>query len=251
MARNFTNDVIRFSIGACNITHPHTWAGIVRRNEDGTGHVIFAVDTVPDGADPVLRFRLEGANTFQYQVDGAGSSSAFTVVAADGWVLLAAKKATGTVAPRVSKFVYSTQTWTHENLTARADNTLPGAGGEVRFARGNEASNQPWRGDMLLQGFWNVVLSDSEVESLPYSLAHWFKPSAVGLWLLDQASTGQTVIDLTGGGANQSAIIGTTVATNHPKFFSRGHPVIKMRPGAAAAPPAAGGHRLALLGVGR
>jgi hypothetical protein len=145
-----------------------------------------------------------------------------TVLATDGWVLIATGKATGTATPRAHKYRYDTNAWTHENhFDGIANSTAPGSDGTVRF--GEMAASSFFIGDMLLLGLWNYKLSDAEVETLPFTLQAWLTTQTppVGLWLLDQSATTQNVIDITGGGANQSLLTGTAVATNHPPVFNR------------------------------
>ena len=67
-------------------------------------------------------------------------------------------------------------------------------------------------------GYWSVNFTDAQVDELLYGRRtrdwwdHTLAPPIV-LWDFNQASTGTAVTDLTKGGADQSAIVGTAVST--------------------------------------
>jgi hypothetical protein len=66
-----------------------------------------------------------GTATYALEIEdnGGGNSidftgkvdHALTCPTSDGWVLIAATKAAGTSTPRMHKYVYSTDTWSHVN----------------------------------------------------------------------------------------------------------------------------------------
>jgi hypothetical protein len=93
-------------------------------------------------------------------------------------------------------------------------------------------------GDIAAAGMWGRVLSDAEVELLTFTLIGWHAAVPTALWHLDQSATTQGVSDLTGGGANQSALTGTTVSTNSVPLFNYGDgPWLVVRPQSVVAPP--------------
>jgi hypothetical protein len=58
-------------------------------------------------------------------------------------------------------------------------------------------------------------MSDATVEStITDDMAAWMAGSPNGAWQFNQATTGDDVTDLTGGGGDQSAISGTTVVSD-------------------------------------
>jgi hypothetical protein len=129
---------------------------------------------------------------------GNGLVTAPTIAAAvaDGWVLVAFTKPTGTSTVRFHKYVFATDTWTHEN------------GGT------NAAVNQ-LDGDIAAAAIWSQTqLTDAQIESLAGSFMAWWQIQPSGMWILDQDVVTQKVRDLTGGGADENARITTIVASS-------------------------------------
>jgi hypothetical protein len=171
----------------------------------------------------VFRIGNSAGSTANLSVTNASiaSESTTAVTASDGWVLVSVAKATGTTVPRMGKYVYSTGTWTFSNGGAGlaygsgGDNLQIGAAFGTRF----------FDGDLAAVAAYSRELSDSQVASLAFSLDAWLSAGPAGMWVLDQASTSMPVLDWTGGGANQSTITGTSVATASPPI-GYGHPVL-------------------------
>jgi hypothetical protein len=174
----------------------------------------------------VFRIGNSAGSTANLSVTNASiaSESTTAVTASDGWVLVSVAKATGTAVPRMGKFVYSSGTWTFSNGGAGlaygsgGDNLQIGAAFGTRF----------FDGDLAAVAAFSRELSDSQLASLAFSLDAWLSAGPAGMWVLDQASTGMPVLDWTGGGANQSTITGTSVATASPPI-GYGHPIIVPR----------------------
>lgn len=222
MARAFdgTNDEIRVAIGNCNITAAITMGLIFRRN-DTAYNMLMGLHT--SGGSGTYTMELED-NATGNKIDFSGNTQTdgITVVNADGWVLLLVSKATGTVAPRSHKYVYSTNTWTHRDYTSTTANAASAAGGTMRFGEWEDVDD--FNGDIACAAIWNRVLTDGECETLPFTLAAWHASVPNGLWVFDQSLTTQNVVDLTGGGANQSGtggtLQGTTVSTTSVPLFT-------------------------------
>jgi hypothetical protein len=126
-----------------------------------------------------------------------------TLTVADGWCLVAVTKATGTVAPPFHKVVLSSGTATDED-----DNPTVANSGTptTKATMGRTLANAgPLNGDFAVAGVWNTVLTDTQVESLMTSRQAWLDLSPAGLWRLNQSAVTETVTDLTGNGANESA----------------------------------------------
>lgn len=228
MSRLFdgVDDRLLFSTGGNNITAPNTCVAILRKNSDGTFDGIYGHGTAENS--PTFDFILDTSDFLNYDRDNSAdfNTSLFTVKTAEGWVLVGVSKASGTAVSRFHKYVYGTNAWTHSDSAGTCANpALPGAGG-VAFLGEHQTGVAPFDGDMEVVANWNRVLTDAEVENLPFSLQHWYASGPVALWLLDQSLTTQTIADLMGSGANQTAITGTAIATNHPKVFNRGFPVL-------------------------
>jgi hypothetical protein len=144
-----------------------------------------------------------------YFATGGFTSTPFN--SSDGWVIIGFSKATGSATVRAHKYVLSTDTWTHSNLGSIGDSfgLTPDL---VRI--GNQSANSgALNGNLALAAVWDSVLSDGDIEDLT-SLGAWRAADPAGLWLFTQESTDDPVEDLTGNGADQVAIGGTTVVTD-------------------------------------
>lgn len=238
MPRNFdgANDSIHMSAGGLQSSTFGTFAIICKRNGT-TFHNLMTGHTSGGTSRMGLEIEDNGSgNHLQLQYDGTfvSTGAGITIVNADGWVLLAAGKATGTTTPRGHKYVYSSNTWTHADFSGTATNwTSIGSTGTMRFGEWEGADD--FNGDIAAAGYWSGRnLADAEVELLAVSLQGWFATAPDALWLFDQQSTTQNVVDLMGGGANQSALTGTTVSTNSLPIFGYGHEVVVLSSSAAA-----------------
>lgn len=74
------------------------------------------------------------------------------------------------------------------------------------------------KGDVAVVGAWNSQLSDGSIETLStnWRTQDWFDLSPAGLWDFGQDSVGTPVTDITGNGADQTSIAGTTVIDDGP-----------------------------------
>ena len=250
MARSFvrtSSHEITLGLGALGFAGPFTCATIIKRAEDGIAMGWYRAGT--GAAASIGCWVKETSNKLLYWNQSAellATSLTFTV--ADGWCLIACSKASGTTTPRFHKYVYSSNAWTHENGTGNiADPSTPGSNA---YLGGIHGSNY-WNGDIELVGTWNVALTDAQIESLPFSLTAWYQEAPKGLWPLYQQATGQPVLDVSGGGANQSSIVGTTVSTSSVPVFSYGGPTRRvLKQPAAGVGGAAGPRDLLLLKAG-
>lgn len=213
MARSFngSTDHVRTSIGGMSgaTLGDTTWVAVIRLVSDGA---LISISTNTDSFISALSVESDG--TFWIGADSAGLSfSTTTVTSGDGWVILAATKASGTATPRYHKYTFSTGVWVHENGDGTVDNG-PTAASTARIRLGSyEAGTGGFEGDMAAAGLWRRVLTDAEIERLAISLLTWVDSAPTAMWVLDQAATGSAVNDWTGGGAQQAAISGTAVAT--------------------------------------
>lgn len=237
MARTFddVDDKIRWSIGGLTATTAFgTFAAILRRGTNTTFDSIIGLHTSGDVVRQWLQ--IESGDNLQLGNSTGGALSAFTVTSSDGWVLVAVGKASGTVAPRYHKYVFSTDTWTHSASGDTLGNgTAAGAGG---YAENTWQGSDFFSGDLAAMAvFPGISLADPQVESLAYSLAFWHALTPAAMWVLDQSATGQAVPDVTGGGANQSSLTGTTVATSSVPVLGYGASAGLWSAEPAAAPP--------------
>jgi hypothetical protein len=138
---------------------------------------------------------------------GTGGSS----ITLDNWTVIAVTKTSGTTSYRYHVAEVG-GAWTHNDS---GFNLADGAGGtdSIEIGTGDEASPNV---DIAAAAKWATdVLSDAEIEALGTTdMADWMAGAPDGAWQFNQASTSDDVLDLTGGGADQTAISGTTVVTD-------------------------------------
>jgi hypothetical protein len=141
-----------------------------------------------------------------------------TIVNADGWVILVTTKATGAVAPRYHVRYLTAATTTRND----AGSTQPNVGRAIvstdRFQFGKDEFNNKLNGSVALAGFWDIAMSDAQVDALWTNLrtSDWSGHAAgapFALWEFSQDSVATAVTDLMGGGADQTAILNTAVVT--------------------------------------
>jgi len=246
-ARNFAgSSLIDFFGTGLNFTGDTTWAALMRRGADASDDVLFQQNT----SSNLWSARLTAGNALRYRT-GTTNTDAPTItnVVADGWVLLAISKATGTTNPRFHKYVYSSNSWTHENAaTTVADPGSPGTT-DVRMGA-DEASATNFTGDIAVVGIWNKVLADSQLESLPHTLATWWSATPKAIWVLDQ-SVSTKIPDFTGNGGGENVHTATTrTSASVPIFSYIGSPIKVVRQPAAGVGGSAGPRDLLLLGAG-
>lgn len=229
MARTFndlTTNNIRTSIATPHDIAFGSFALIMKRNSTEWNGL---VGLHTSGGSARLNLEIQGnanGNFLVVQNEITDVPSPFTVTNADGWVLLVVSKGTAAIAGTALmtwwKYVYSSDTWNYEPPvgTGPSDGGLPGTSGTIRF--GQWETGDFLGGDLAVAGMWNRVLIDAEVRGMPFDLAAWHASGPVGLWVFDQSETTHNLADLTGNGADQSAITATTVSTNSVPVFNYG-----------------------------
>ena len=226
MARKFTRssseNIICASGSASSIATSITVVAIAKIDNTnvGSGGAATLVQIGGPSSDPqhfVLRIGDGGGTTdkLTYATNATAVSSTSSVQPADGWCLLAVTKTAGTTAPRFHKYVYNSNSWTRDNGSSVANTSKVGPTDTVRIGT-SISTGTPIRfldGSIAAMAIFSSALSDAQMDVLPFALNSWasFGPSA--MWVLDQASASVPVVDWTGGGANQSAVTGTSVAT--------------------------------------
>ncbi len=234
MARSFASAStarVDLSLGAGgSLTGACSLAAIVRRASDGATHNVINIGST---VNVVRTLRLDATNVVAFKSGASSGLGTTTVVAADGWTFIAGTKAAGTATPRVHIYKLSTRTWVHENTGASIGDITPSGASAIGVGASNAG---PFNGDIAACGSWATALTDAQVETLAFSLVPWFSYTPKGLWVLDQAATGTKVWDVTGGGANESSLTATSVATSAVPIWNRGAPIpaVQFTPAAAA-----------------
>lgn len=208
-----SSEKITLGLGALGFAFgPGTVAAIIKTEASfSASRLIFSA-----GAAAAASYSIALGATGIFALTCSGSSAADTAaLGASKWYLVASTKATGTVAPRLHAYDYATKIWTHNNsATSIANSTVP----ITRSALGVNAVGTGgfWNSDIYAAAVWNIVLTDLQVEALvvDVTLGSWSVAAVPkGMWQLNQASVGTTIFDMTRGGADQSAITGTTVGS--------------------------------------
>jgi hypothetical protein len=147
-----------------------------------------------------------------YTGGGANTQTAVAHSSADGWMLVANRRAAGTGSiPVLSKYPIGGSP-THTAGGAGQNNQTSQAGGRVVFGQIN--GSDFFKGRLAVAAIWTTDLSDANLESLvtSFTRANWLSLSPAGLWdELDAFST-----DHTGNGASQTSLVGTTDDADDP-----------------------------------
>jgi hypothetical protein len=226
MPRTFDgiDDYVTLATSSISTAGYGTWWAIIKQGADNDAGG-FLNYRAASGADTVEIY-VGSANQLSYWNNVVSRATTFTVLAAEGWCFLAVTKAPGTTIPRGHKYVYSTRTWTHQNMGDSAADGPSAVGFRVGCWFDGAAYIDDLNGDLAVVGMaGGVALSDAQVEELAYSLVA-MQRYATSLWVFDQDATTQKVVDWMGGGADESGLSGTSVATSAVPIFSYGAPVL-------------------------
>ena len=209
-ARRFdgTDDSIRCSLGGTDLTGALTMAMLVRNDSTKADPLIYGVLNHSSGGAGRIYLLINASLKVQLGLTPVSTTS----VNEDEWVIVAASKAAGTVTPRAH--IYQGGVWTHEAMSATLPDPASASGGTVRFG---EFAGIAWTEmDIAAAAEWQTDLSDAQVENyISWERAtQWQGCSAA--WDFDQGSVTESVRDVTGGGADQSSITGTSVITDGP-----------------------------------
>lgn len=246
MARTFngTSDVITctMSTGVANWLFGTMVAVVKRANDTNWNGPMCRVQvggTTPESFLDIAPTAHATNNALwcDFGASSATASNTPKVLSADGWVLVAAAKATGSVAPVYHYYVFNTGVWTRVTGTAQGD-SIGATGGTITL--GNTVGDF-FAGDIDVLAFFPTALNNTQMDTLVTSLSAWDALTPTAMWVLDQASTATAVQDRTGNGANQSSISGTSIAsTSSPLTIasSVGWSFLSNRPG--LGPPSLG-----------
>lgn len=206
------DDDIVFSIGNGDITGAITFAAILKRRVSSDTDCIF--------------MKTDGTNTHGLLINSfdnhvrwiSGNADSITaVLAADGWVLVAVTKASGSVAPRYHFYKWLTNTWTHENSSTSVVDPPSAPTGVYHL--GNYNNIFLLDGSMLIAGVWDRVLSDVEIQTLKDGQKAWFDAAPKEAWRLNSASSISSFAP--SAASVESSRVGTTLDTlNSPPLWS-------------------------------
>lgn len=139
----------------------------------------------------------------------------------EGWMLHAIRNQAGVGGLRSHKYVFDSPGWTHANEAGGIAASVNPATEAWMGRFGGVGSTECLNGSLAAMGVWDVALDDTQVETLSAGLAAWAALDPVALWAFNQAATTDPVLDLTGNGADQDGLTGTTVTVgDDPAGFS-------------------------------
>lgn len=203
------DDQITTALGSLGFAFgPGTIAAVVRRTADsGVFEVIIKAGT--STVTGAYRLQIETSHRLALVCGTTVASSPSVLVnAADGWCLVAASKATGSVLARLHKCVLSTGVWTHANASANVGNSgTPSTSARIGAT---QAASGFFAGDIGILAVSNVVLNDAAIEALASGEAAWSSAGFVALWPPSEFGDMSTLQDVVGG-ADETSITGTSV----------------------------------------
>jgi hypothetical protein len=216
--KSASSEKITLGLGTLGSFGPGTIAFLYKPAVNGTLRTLFASSSVGTTG---IEFRLNTGDLLQLILDGnivsAGAPAGNHV--AGRWYLGVVTKGSGTSQVRFHVYDFTSGVWQQHQTSGAtpAASTAP----TTRAAIGvNRAGNANFFDGEIRQGaVWNVDMTDAQVEELlsDLRLAAWSAVAApVAMWTLDQQSLGATVTDLTGNGASQTAITGTSWVNDFP-----------------------------------
>lgn len=209
------NEVVAFTKATIAFTGAFTFLTLIRLNAAGDAAYNSMFGGNNSGAF-AWQFSRTPANVIQ--VDPGTGGSTFTLVGADGWLIVGVTKAAGSVAPRAH--IFKAGAWTHQNFGS-AQSDLP-TWNEPRV--GWSSATDPLNADVHWTAAWNSELTDGNIEGiLSGGFMDDFALSALApdaLWYFDQAAVGTSVSDLTGHGNDQSSRTGTAVSSGDIPLYS-------------------------------
>ncbi|GAA2327523.1 hypothetical protein [Dactylosporangium salmoneum] len=197
---SFANDsiIIEAAGGAAGLgSGAHTILAYINVAGSGTGVIQLRAGTTP------VRSLLSDSGKFFADGDFTGGPTSETGV----WAIVGYSKAAGSATIRWHYWSPTTGTWAHSNGSVLGD---PGAAIDniwlgKAYNRGN------FTGAAI--GVWAAALTDMQVEAAGHTaLQDWYDLNPAALWAFNQAADTDLVLDLTGGGADQTSIVNTSPA---------------------------------------
>ncbi|ADB50175.1 LamG-like jellyroll fold domain-containing protein [Conexibacter woesei] len=216
------DDFVTLSIGAAGVTRAVTLAFLLRSRAQAPG-VDRALGGAHDASGIPLGFHAEviGSNGVGF-VAGEWATATYGgggFAAADEWRLLVLTKAAGSVAATFHSYDFAARVL-HTSVHGVVGDAAATTGGTYTLGMlYPPGPGDCWGGELAAHAVWASELDAAAVRSLATapSLTSWLeigRPAA--LWLLDQPTPAAPIRDLTGNGADQVAIVGTTVLDEDP-----------------------------------
>ena len=195
-----------------------TLAAMVRFDNFTATQQVFCLASTTTGR---LQMRANTSGNPVMRIGTTDVTDAGVTLTASKWYILAYGKTTGTTTPRGHIYDVGAGTWTHSDFDATNANATATATNLKFGTAANTAA--PWLdGQLAGAALYNFAMSDAQAENLANSWQHWIDLAPVGMWLFDQETTTQKVIDLTGNGANQSSAVNDISLLSVPMSYGGG-----------------------------
>jgi len=156
---------------------------------------------------PRVSMNMDSAGNVTYESDAGGTFDVGdAITTANGWVILAITKASGSAVPRVH--IFRSPTWRHADLAGAIGNPSASTG----FTIGSMDPGEVFLdGNILIAGGWDSALVDGTVESLANGYAAWIAASPKELIRCNAISG--LVSTATGGTMSETGRTNTSVDT--------------------------------------
>jgi hypothetical protein len=213
----FTVASVTFSAGSATFSQgPCTVMALVRFAASASGALCYVVKGANAGGSDVWALQAFSLNLFTANDFTSGSAALST----DNYYWAGFSHTSGGTPRWHLRNVQSAGAWSHADASGTVGD---GSGPVTSIIVGNSsaAGSDDMRGEIAAIAVWGSALSDGAVQSactLNASDLVTSSPAWGTLW--NQASTGTSVTDFTGGSGNQTAISATSVGTDEPPGWS-------------------------------
>ena len=147
------------------------------------------------------------------------------------WLLVAISKPAGVSKASYHYYRFGAGTWAHQTDASEVAAAYGGVPAEIQLGRWD--SGEQFTGKYAAAAVYGTALSQAAIEALATASAieDWLAGSPLALWTFHQASVEETVVDLTGNGADEISREGTTVAEEEPPipYFPPAEALIRIR----------------------
>jgi hypothetical protein len=204
---------VKCAVGACALKEAVSFLALARLKNTVVGSFVSGAKAGGSLPGSFYDFQVEGSLLEIYK--NGGSRALSTTGLGEVWCVFAATKVNGTAKAQLHIYRLDTKTWMHGE-GAEAITSPTELAEEIRL--GQWGTTEQFEGLYAASAMYNKVLTQAEIEELATatSLQVWLKRGPVGMWMFNQASTAEAVQDITGNGANQTELVGTTVENVEP-----------------------------------
>jgi hypothetical protein len=213
MSREFdgSDDQVQWTVGGTAFpTGAYTFASVIELDTGVTWQSFLGLDHTTDGSEIAMGRHGGSGLIASYAGGGGNTQTAVAISSADGWMLIAARRAAG---------IASISTHTKYPFGGAATHTAVSGGigdprATVRAVFGNVDNADFFDGRMFCSAIFPTVLSNGDVESLvtTFTRANWDAKGA--MFLVDSLDSFAT--DHSGNGATRTTLTGTSSSVDDP-----------------------------------